>query len=127
VIGVIQGIICNDPQYGSVYCMDIGRSRSIEPIAPFRYLNHCCEPNAELVGIDHQRHGPTGQLLLQATRDIAVGDEIRIDYAWQPEHAIPCRCGSVNCRGWIVCQEAESDDSLSPVVRGGGRGEGPTL
>ena len=24
VIGVIQGVVCTDPHYGSAYCMDIG-------------------------------------------------------------------------------------------------------
>jgi hypothetical protein len=105
VIGVIQGVVCTDPQYGSAYCMDIGGNRSLEPIAPFRYLNHSCEPNAELVGITHERHGPTGQLLLESTRDILPGEELTIDYAWQAEHAIPCHCGSQNCRGLIVCKE----------------------
>jgi hypothetical protein len=105
VIGIIQGIVCTDPEYGSAYCMDIGENRSLEPIAPFRYLNHCCDPNAELVGIAHLRHGPTGQLLLEAARDIPCGEEITIDYAWQAEHAIPCQCGSAKCRGWIVSAE----------------------
>lgn len=105
VIGVIQGIVCTDPEYGSAYCMDIGGNRSLEPIAPFRYVNHSCEPNAELVGIAHERHGPTGQLLLESTRDILVGEQITIDYAWQAEDAIRCLCGSEKCRGWVVAEE----------------------
>src|SRR6476619_2302017 len=74
VIGVIQGVAASDPQYGSEYCMDLGENRTLEPIAPFRYLNHSCQPNAELVGIVHSRLGPTGQLLLEAARDISAGE-----------------------------------------------------
>lgn len=103
-IGVIQGVICHDPQYSSDYCMDLGQNRSLEPIPPFRYVNHSCDPNAELVSIDWGHEGVTraDQLLLEALRDIAVGEEITIDYAWNPEAAIKCHCGSANCRGWIV-------------------------
>lgn len=102
VIGVIQGIVSGDAHYGSAYAMDLGQGRSLEPIPPFRYLNHSCQPNAEIVSLEYANRGRTDQLLLEAIADIAVGEEIRIDYAWQPEHAIPCLCGSSQCRGWIV-------------------------
>jgi hypothetical protein len=96
--------------------MDLGGNRSLEPIAPFRYVNHSCDPNAELVGVEHFRHGPTGQLMLEACRDIATGEEIAIDYAWRAEDAIPCHCSSQNCRGWIVAlEELRNIDELTSV------------
>lgn len=102
-IGVIQGVVIDDANYGSTYCMDLGGTRSLEPIEPFRFLNHCCEPNAELVTIEYEDHfdGPR-HMYLDAIKAIAPGDEITIDYAWDPDNAIPCLCGHENCRGWVV-------------------------
>jgi hypothetical protein len=105
VIGVIQGIVCDDPQYGSPYCMDLGGQRTLEPIPPFRYVNHSCQPNAEIIGLEFAQGGRTDQLLLEALEDILAGAEIRIDYAWRREHAITCQCGSPNCRGLVVSAE----------------------
>jgi len=48
VIGVVRGQVIDDPDYSSDYCMELGEGRSLEPAAPFRYLNHGCEPNCEL-------------------------------------------------------------------------------
>jgi hypothetical protein len=113
IIGVIQGIVCHDPEYGSAYCMDLGENRSLEPIAPFRYLNHSCEPNAEIVSIANAPRQRTDQLFLEAVREIRPGDQITIDYAWSSDDAIPCQCGAAACRGWIV---DESQRSLLPTV-----------
>jgi hypothetical protein len=108
VIGVIQGAVIDDPEYGSSYCMDLGNDRSLEPIAPFRYLNHSCDPNAEIFSFTYGPYSSDrpNQLFLQALRPIKPGDEITIDYAWTADCAIPCLCGSTKCRGWVV-DEAE--------------------
>lgn len=113
VIGVIQGIVCHDPEYGSPNCMDLGENRSLEPIPPFRYLNHNCEPNAEMVMEQYPSGRRANQLLLEAACDIAPNDEITIDYAWRAEDTIPCLCGSAKCRGWII---AEEDQHLLPPL-----------
>jgi SET domain-containing protein len=42
------------------------------------------------------------RLLLFAICDIAIGQELTIDYNWPAVFAIPCACGSPACRGWIV-------------------------
>ena len=104
VIGVIQGKIIDDADYGSLYCMDLGGTRSLEPIEPFRFLNHSCEANCELFSWEYGEHHqplPT-QLFLSATRTILPGEELTIDYAWSADAAIPCLCGSQKCRGWVV-------------------------
>ncbi len=116
-IGIIQGIVCREADYGSAFCMDLGRGRSLEPILPFRCLNHSCQPNAELVGIDFNKEGTDGAdlLLLDAVREIAIGEEITIDYAWDSNNAIECFCGSPNCRGWVVAATSVTD--LPPVLK----------
>ena len=116
VIGVIRGEVIDDPDYTSNYCMDLGESRSLEPAAPFRYLNHSCQPNCELFYYETDDPMPNDRLWLQALRPIEPGDELTIDYAWPADAAIPCACGAVGCRGWIV-----SADELGAVMQGVGR------
>jgi len=107
LLGVILGDVIDDEDYSSDYCMDLGGTLSLEPGPPFRYLNHCCEPNAQLFLVPPER--PEDDLvpvmIVEARRTIRPGDEITIDYAWPSEHAIPCQCQSDNCRGWIVARE----------------------
>lgn len=98
-IGRIRGQIIDDPNYSSDYCMDLGENLSLEPAYPFRYLNHSCEPNSEIVQWDFDDHS---ELWLHAVRHIDAGQELTIDYSWPAEAAIRCHCGTATCRGWIV-------------------------
>jgi D-alanine-D-alanine ligase len=55
--------------------------------------NHSCDPNTAYSGLN-----------LIALRDIAVGEELTIDYAgFGNADAAPflCSCGAVNCRGKV--------------------------
>lgn len=49
---------------------------------------------------EEQRRG--ANVRVEALRTIRKGEEITVDYAWPASWAIPCHCGSKNCRGWIV-------------------------
>lgn len=105
VIGEIAGQIIDDPHYGSDYCMNIGDGRALEPAAPFRYVNHSCEPNCEFDFFDLSDAGQTDtrrRVFLIALQEIKPGEELTIDYNWAAASAIPCRCQSPSCRGWIV-------------------------
>jgi len=107
VIGVVRGRVVNDPDYGSDYCIELGEGRGLEPAAPFRYLNHSCEPNCELFSRETNEAAIPDRLWLQALRSIEPGEELTIDYAWPAEEAIPCGCSAVGCRGWIVAAEQQ--------------------
>ena len=114
VVGEITGQIIDDANYGSEYCFDIGDGLQLEPIAPFRFVNHSCEPNCEFDYLefgdspsDEQRK----RVFLFALRDINRGEELTIDYNWTAADAVPCRCQSPTCRGWVV-----SEDSLDEVI-----------
>ena len=48
-LGEVVGTIIDDPDYSSDYSVDLGRSAVLEPAEPFRFLNHSCEPNCELI------------------------------------------------------------------------------
>ncbi len=73
-----------------------------------RYINHSCEPNCE-TEIDR------GRVFIFALRDIAVGEELAYDYAYErsgdetekEERQYRCLCGTRSCRGSIM--EAKSD------------------
>lgn len=108
IIGEIEGEIIDDIEYGSDYCMNLGDTRRLEPAAPFRFVNHSCEPNcrfdffdlAEVKGSLPQR-----RVFLLATHEIRPGEQLTIDYGWSSRGAIRCRCGAPSCRGWIVSEE----------------------
>ena len=105
----IDGLRVPEPDYWSEYCMDLGGGQVLEPRAPLRYINHSCEPNCELVHsakCDERTGAVRRTLYLKSLARIVRGRQLTIDYAWSADSAIPCLCGSANCRGWIVaCEE----------------------
>ncbi len=65
-------------------------SRSADPM---RYTNHSCAPNARLCIRQ-------GRVEFYALRNIAVGEEITVDYGeTHHEGRLACRCGAPGCVG----------------------------
>lgn len=68
-----------------------------------RFINHSCAPNCEAVD-DKKR------IYIEAIRDIAEGDELTYDYAYERdgtedeawEKLYVCKCGAATCRGTIL-------------------------
>ncbi|RXH54305.1 Proteins containing SET domain [Granulicella sibirica] len=59
------------------------------------YINHSCDPNIRAWVFK-------GHLLYMARRAIREGDELTIDYKFpKASMAVPCFCGSAQCRGEI--------------------------
>lgn len=59
----------------------------------WRYLNHSCEPNAHIRGVE-----------LVARVDIPEGGEVTFDYnttEWDMAHPFTCACGSPSCAGTV--------------------------
>jgi len=107
-IGHVLGTVVHDPRHGSDYCMELDEDRGLEPAAPFRFVNHSCHPNSQLIHIESTREDGrpgTTEIWVEAIRGIEPGEQVTIDYGWPAEAAIPCRCHSSNCRGWIVDEE----------------------
>ena len=103
VIGEITGEIVIDCPDGSRYSFEIDDRTQLEPDAPFRYLNHSCEPNCEFDWFaDDGMDGDAAPLYLIALHNICPGEELTIDYNWPASGAIPCHCLAASCRGWIV-------------------------
>jgi hypothetical protein len=113
IIGDICGHVIDDDAYDSPYCMELNGGRVLEPTGVFRYLNHSCMPNCEIFYYepvtDDDEESQPDRLWLKALRPIAAGDQLTIDYAWPAASAIPCRCLSPDCRGWIVAADELRD------------------
>jgi uncharacterized protein len=108
IIGEILGTVIDEPDYSSPYCYSMGDNRSLEPDSPFKFLNHSCRPNSlfEWYDIKSPRSGAIERRVFVLALDtIRPGDEITIDYRWPAAMAIRCRCGSPNCRGWVIDQD----------------------
>lgn len=103
LIGRVRGTVHDDPDYGSSYAIDMGENFTLEPAPPFRFLNHCCVPNASLYTLEQPVRGKVQKrVVVEALADIRDGEEITIDYAWTAKVAIPCLCGHAQCRGYVV-------------------------
>jgi hypothetical protein len=114
IIGEIKGNIVHESESTTEYTFDFENGLQLEPFAPFRYVNHSCEPNCEFVILDHPVAGSNEDrraLFLVAIENIFEGDEFSISYNWPASCAIECHCGSNNCVGWIVC-ETELDQIM---------------
>jgi uncharacterized protein len=105
LLGPIEGQIMDDAQYESDYCMELGDHSALEPAPPFRYVNHSCHPNCDLIELHCNDDSESPQLWLKANAAIVAGEELTIDYAWPAEAATPCNCGCPDCRHWIVSAE----------------------
>ncbi len=168
VIGKIEGDIIADEEFCSEYSFDIGDDLQLDPHAPFRFLNHSCDPNCEFdwwyddeeltedeelpdesdknlndaaipdvaksdvsasevatVDVDASEVDEESQddeesdqseedvleperprsAYLISLREISLDEELTIDYNWSADGAIPCQCGALSCRGWVVCED----------------------
>jgi hypothetical protein len=101
-IGIMAGRLVVDDDYDPDYVVDMGDLGVLEPKAPFRYLNHSCEPNCELVEWEEADGSRDTRIWVHALRTVRPSDELTIDYGWPADSAIPCLCGTTKCRGWVV-------------------------
>jgi SET domain-containing protein len=94
-----------------------------------RFINHSCDPNCEAVDYN-------GRIFVEALRDIAPGEELNYDYAYELDEPdtpwlrrqYPCYCGAANCRGTILAVpdgkgtgERETRNRRSGTGRGKGK------
>jgi SET domain-containing protein len=81
-----------------IMIVEVSHTRAIDASQstdPLRFTNHSCQPNAVL------RIRP-GRVEFYAMRDIAVGEEITVNYGeTHHEGRLRCRCGAPGCVGAI--------------------------
>jgi SET domain-containing protein len=88
------------------YSLAIEDDVYLDMVDQTRFINHSCDPNA-YVDVGVAEDGEAWAAIV-ALRPIAVGEELCYDYAFPPELAEPCRCGSPKCRGLIIDEDALS-------------------
>ena len=106
IVGRIAGNLKQWCDHSSAYCFEFDDVNVLEPFAPFRYLNHSCDPNCEFEMLESP--APDGEgiqvdLYLIALRDLKPDEELTIAYNWPADSAIECKCNSPDCVGWVVC------------------------
>ena len=94
----VRGQLLRKKRYaGSTYVMELDEKWYLEPSIPAAFLNHSCNPNAELVQLTKHT------LAIVALVNIEPESEITFDYQWEAADWLPrCGCGAPNCRGWVV-------------------------
>ncbi len=100
----IEGVTWREGEWwDDTYTLRITDAVSFDMVDQTRWMNHSCTANAEIdLGLD-EKGEPWAKLY--AWRDIAAGEEVTFDYEFPAELAVPCTCGSPQCRGWIVREE----------------------
>jgi len=93
----------NHTKTGGVYIFELNKRYDIDgnfSWNPARLINHSCNPNCETEMIGQH-------IWFIALRDIKKGEEITCNYGYDLENyeEHPCRCGSVNCVGYIVSEK----------------------
>lgn len=86
------------PEQNRSRCVQVEENCFLVPAVqddPADFVNHCCDPNA----------GVVGQIAVLALRDIEPGEEVCFDYAMtdaSPYDEFDCGCGAPNCRKHIT-------------------------
>ncbi len=83
----------------------------IDPLPPFKYINHSCEPNC----------GIKGTKSVYAIKNIKIGDELTFDYSiseidleWELDYI--CKCGSKSCRKKICSIQSLSKKKIAEYL-----------
>ena len=83
IVGRITGALKDHVHHASSYCFEYDDQFVLEPFAPFRYLNHSCDPNCEFEMLEVPNStgdGFSAHLYLIAIRDLLPGEELTIAY-----------------------------------------------
>ena len=105
IVSRIAGTL-REHELTSTYCFEYDDTYILEPCAPFRYLNHSCDPNCEFEMLETPNldgDGVRNDLYLIALKNLSPGEELTIAYNWPADSAIECQCNSPDCMGWVVC------------------------
>ncbi len=83
----------------------------VDPLPPFKYINHSCDPNC----------GLRGTKMVYALKPIGKGEELTFDYStseidlnWQLNHR--CNCGAKNCRRIIRSIQSLPADTVKKYM-----------
>jgi hypothetical protein len=101
LIADVEGILYEEEDLGDdTYCLWVEDGFYYDMVDQTRWINHSCEPNADIEAELDGQGGAWARVLAQ--RAIRKGEEITYDYAFSEHLAVPCACGTRSCKGWIV-------------------------
>jgi SET domain-containing protein len=101
LIADVDGILYREEELeDDRYCLWISDSFFLDMVDQTCWINHSCDPNAEIEADLDGQGGAWARVVAQ--RHIRAGEEISYDYAFPQELAEPCTCGAPTCRGYIV-------------------------
>ena len=110
----LQGVLKRRPSRSLPNWIGIGPGLWIDPDLPLQHINHSCASN---VAFGRNRR-------LYALRNIAVGEEITLDYSTteaDPKWSMTCACQSVNCRKTLFAIQysfaGETPPPASPLMQ----------
>jgi uncharacterized protein len=102
LIAEVEGVLYKREELGDdTYCLWIDGEHFLDMVDQTRWINHCCDPNAE-VDAGMNEDGVSAWARITATRDIRAGEEITYHYLFSADVAEPCNCGTEFCNGWII-------------------------
>jgi SET domain-containing protein len=107
ILAEVEGVLWHETQpVDDRYSLLMGDGYFFDMMDQTRWINHSCDPNCEVETglLDGGAKGGWAQVV--AVRAVRAGEELTYDYAFAPEVAEPCRCGSPACRGFIVDEDA---------------------
>ena len=95
---------------GAVYIFELNKKTDIDGSVDWntaRFINHSCDPNCEAENEDGKH------IWIEAQRNIKKGDELNYNYGYALDewYDHPCKCGEINCVGYIV------DEDLWPELK----------
>jgi uncharacterized protein len=101
ILAEVDGVLWHEEDpVDDRYSLIMGDGYFFDMVDQTRWINHSCEPNAEVETGNDPERGPWAHIV--AIRPVRAGEEVFYDYAFAPEVAEPCRCGAGACRGFIV-------------------------
>jgi SET domain-containing protein len=112
VLAEVEGVLYREAEIvDDTYCLWVDDDYYLDMVDQTRWINHSCEPNAEIEAELDGNGGAWARVV--ASRTILAGEEITYDYGFPQELAEPCSCRTAKCKGWIV----DSDELPDLVER----------
>lgn len=93
-----------DPSKGAIYLFELNDDWDLDGDTEdnyAKYINHSCDPNCESDIVDDR-------IWIYAIKEISKGEELSFNYGLEMDenyHKYPCKCGSLNCVGYILAEE----------------------
>jgi hypothetical protein len=106
-----------DPNKATSFTIQVGNAY-VEPSAPARFVNHCCQPNARFQKWS-AAYGEQEHVAIVSNTRLSPGEEITVSYNNPNNFVDVCKCGVVACRKEMTRYKCmlEAMKAAAPVER----------